>query len=60
MYNEEMLRQQLLDDLETLHELILRYAAGDRSVRQRRDELDGAIRIKLAFWRAMASQDPRP
>jgi hypothetical protein len=34
---------QLLKDLKKLHKLILRYASGDRSVRQERDRLEGSI-----------------
>ena len=59
MFRETVLREQLLDDLERLHGLILRYASGDRSVRQKRDELEGAVQVKLAFWRAVVSEHPR-
>ena len=44
---EEILREQLLDDLGRLHDLILRYAAGDTSVRQERDMLDWEVWNKI-------------
>ncbi|MBK35608.1 MAG: hypothetical protein CME26_08800 [Gemmatimonadetes bacterium] len=47
---------QLLDDLHHLHRLILRYAAGDRTVRGRPDRLEGAVQIKFAIWKAL--RDP--
>ncbi len=55
MLHKEILRQQLLDDLERLHGLILQYASGDRTVKRERDELEGALQIKFALWRALAS-----
>ena len=54
MYREDRLRYQLLKDLERLHILILQYAAGEHSVKQERDRLEGAIQVKFAFWRALA------
>ena len=45
----EALQEQLLADIERLHDLILRYAHGDSAVRQERDQLDGAVQIKLAL-----------
>ena len=53
MFSEDILRSQLKADLERLHGLILRYALGDRSVKQERDELEGAVQIKFALWRAL-------
>lgn len=44
---------QLLKDLKKLHKLILRYASGDRSVRQERDRLEGSIQIRFALWKAI-------
>ena len=52
-FHSEILRQQLLEDLERLHALILRCASGDRSAIQERDELEGAVQIKFALWRAL-------
>jgi len=46
------LRKQLLDDLQRLHALTLQVAAGDGSAKRERDELEGAIHVKLVFWRA--------
>jgi len=49
MTSDERLCQQLLRDLDRQHDLILRYAAGDRSVKPSLDQLDGAIQIKTAL-----------
>lgn len=46
-------QRQLLIDLENLHMLIIRYARGDRTARQARDRLEGAIQVKFAIWRAV-------
>jgi len=59
MQKAEILRKQLLDDLEVLQGLILKYASGDRSAKQACDELEGAVQVKLAFWRAMTSERHR-
>ncbi len=55
---ENKLCQQLLEDLHRLHELILRYAKGDRSAKARRDRLEGAVQIKFAIWRAIRRLPP--
>lgn len=55
MTPHEALRQQLVQDLNRLHDLILRYAAGDRAVRPERDQLDGAVQVKFALLRAARS-----
>ena len=57
MHSEEILRRQLKEDLERLHSLILRYALGDRGVKQERDELEGAVQIKFALWRSLNAKD---
>ena len=49
MFDREILRQQLIQDFDRLHGLILRYARGERSVKQERDKLEGAVQIKLAL-----------
>ena len=54
MFEREILRQQLMVDLDRLHDMILRYMAGDRSVKQERDQLGGAVQVKLAFLREVA------
>jgi len=48
------LRKQLLDDLDRLHELILRCARGDKSVKPARDQLEGAVQIKMVLWGRLA------
>ena len=58
MFCEEILRKQILDDLERLHGLIIQYAEGDRSVKRERDRLEGALQIKFAIWHAMAPRRP--
>ena len=52
MNQREVLRHQLLTDLNQLHDLILRCAAGNRLVRPERDQLEGAVQVKFALWRA--------
>ena len=52
MTPHEALRLQLFDDLERLHTLILRYAHGDSAVKRERDQLEGAVQVKLAIWKA--------
>ena len=48
---QDALREQLLDDLTRLHCLILRYADGDKAVKAERDQLEGAVQVKLALLR---------
>ena len=43
MTPHEALRQQLFDDLEHLHSLILGYSNGDSAVKAERDQLEGAV-----------------
>lgn len=52
-------QKQLLRDIEKLHHLIVRYARGDRSVRQARDCLEGAIQVKFALWKAIRRHQNR-
>ena len=47
-----VLRHQLLTDLERLHVLILRYAAGHSAVKRERDQLEDAVQVKLTLRRA--------
>ena len=51
MEAQQILHQQLLDDLDRLHHLILRYANGDKQVKAERDQLEGAVSVKMALWR---------
>ncbi len=51
MNPREALRRQVYDDLTRLRVLILRYAAGDSAVKSERDQLDGAVQVKLALPR---------
>ena len=43
MLDTEKLRCHILEDLDILHDLILRYAAGDRSVKQARDRREAQV-----------------
>ncbi len=52
MTPHEALRRQLTNDLNRLHNLILRYATGDSAVKAERDQLEGAVQVKLALLRA--------
>ncbi len=54
MDSEKMMRRQILDGLEALHRLILKYAEGDLSVKPERDRLEGALQVKFAIWRSLA------
>ena len=47
MLNAENLPRDILDGLDVLHDLILRYATGDTSVKQARDWLEAQV------WREM-------
>ena len=58
MTYDETLRRQLLRDLDRQHDLILQYAAGDRSMRPALDQLEGAIQIKTAFLRSAVVSRP--
>ena len=43
MLDAEKLRRHILEDLDILHDLILRYAAGDKSVKLARDWFDEQV-----------------
>ena len=58
MFQQEILRQQLIKDLEHLHHLILQYALGNRAAKRERDQLEAAVQIKIALWRTFASKFP--
>ena len=58
MDREEVLRRQLLRDLDRLHRLILRYAAGEEQVRQERDRLEESVQAGFADWRALRDRRP--
>ena len=49
MFYPEELRRQLIDDLERLNNLIVRYARGERHLKQERDRLEGAVQVKMAL-----------
>ncbi len=53
MNPEEILREQLLSDMEKLHSLILRYAAGKRKVKQERIILEEGVEVKMALLLGM-------
>ena len=56
MSAREGLRRQLLDDLDRLRALALLYAHGDRSVKRERDQLEGAVQVKLALLRRTGTE----
>jgi len=47
----ETLRLQLIRDLARLHHLILRVAAGDRSLKPERDDLERLVMMTLHLWK---------
>ena len=49
MFYPEVLRRQLIDDLGRLNNLIVRYAQGERHLKQERDRLEGAVQVKMAL-----------
>ncbi len=54
MCTEEALRDQLLADLDRLRVLILRYTAGDRSVKAERDLLTEVVEKRIALLGGLA------
>ena len=55
--SESQFQSQLLTDLEELQTLIVRYARGDRSVLRRRQQLEGAVQVKFAVWKAIREHE---
>ena len=53
MLNAENLPRDILDDLDVLHDLILRYATGDTSVKQARDWLEAQVWREVEVLRRM-------
>ena len=53
MFDHEVLRRQLVTDLNRLHGLILKYAAGDKSVKRERDRLGDEVQLKLLRLRSV-------
>ena len=51
----ETLREQLMADLERVGDLGVRFALGDKSVKQEKDQLEGAAEAKEVI---LASLDP--
>ena len=49
MFDSQLVRQQLIVDLDHLHGLIIRYAKGERHLKQARDRLEGAVQVKMAL-----------
>lgn len=45
----EALRQQLINDMDRLGELIVRVARGEQELKWERDKLDSAVKVKLAL-----------
>jgi hypothetical protein len=60
MLDAEKLRRHILADLDLLHDLILRYAAGDRSVRQARDWLEEQVWREVEVLRQVAGKRGSP
>ncbi len=54
------LRQALLTDLDTLHTLTLRYAAGDVAVKQERDRLEQKSLTNLGLLLKMRASLAKP
>jgi len=57
MLNKEILQEQLLADFDELHKLILRYARGEREVKQRMEQMEDAVQIKMALFDGMAQKE---
>ena len=49
MSTYEALRQQLIDDMDRLGELIVRVAWGEQELKGERDQLDSTVKVKLAL-----------
>ena len=49
MLNPDVIRHQLIEDLDRLLDLIVRYAQGERNLKQDRDRLERAIQVKMAL-----------
>ena len=43
MFHPEVLRRQLIEDLDRLVDLIVRYAQGEKHLKYARDRLEGAV-----------------
>lgn len=56
MNSIEHLQNQLLDDMEQFSDLMNRQAAGDVTVQAERDQLEGAVEIKLAILEGLKRQ----
>ena len=54
----EALRLQLIDDFDWLYDLILQADRGDRSAKRKRDQLQGAVDVKLAILEGMERESP--
>ena len=57
MLDAEKLRRHTLDDLDVLHDLILRYAVGDTSVKQARDWLEAQVWREVEVLRQMEAEE---
>ncbi|MEE2753798.1 MAG: hypothetical protein VX910_07420 [Candidatus Latescibacterota bacterium] len=58
MTTRQHLRNQLVDDIVKLRNLILRLSSGEDSVRPERDELRGALQIKQALLAGVRKHGP--
>ena len=57
MLNQEILRQQLIEDMDRLGTLIVIVAKGARELRWERDRLQDAVDIKLAILWGLERED---
>ena len=58
MMVQEDLYRQILTDLIRLCNLVALFALGDASLEQERNQLQGAIQIKLALFRGLEREPP--
>ena|GEM_PF-4258218 len=52
----EHLQNQLFDDMERFSELMNRQASGEVAIKKERDQLEGAVEIKLAILEGLKRQ----
>ena len=51
------MQAQLLKDMEQFGDLMNRYAVGDTAVKEERDQLEGAVEIKLAILEGLKREE---
>ena len=60
MLDDEKLRRHILGDLDILHDLIQRYAAGDTSVKLARDWLEEQVWREVGVLRQVEAEQRMP